>query len=109
MTSRKKQDWTPEKVMKELRAKGTTINQVALQYGCSRQGLYQSLRRPNHRGELRIAHALGVHPMSIWPTRYKSDGTPQRTPFELKPIPANSTPHSKGSGFTVNGNLMVVA
>lgn len=101
----KKQDWSPEKVMQALRAKGTNINKLAILYGVSRQALYQTLSSPNHRGELRIAHALEEHPMAVWPTRYHADGEPRGRRCELKPIPvgnAGIVPRSGGAG---NGNV----
>lgn len=101
MKRAKKHDLTPEEVMAALKARETNINRLAAQYGCSRQALYQTLRAPNARGELRIAHALGVHPMVIWPSRYRADGEPRYRRFALRPVPGECNAAAAG----VNGNL----
>ncbi|MFZ5739604.1 MAG: helix-turn-helix domain-containing protein [Pseudomonadota bacterium] len=31
-----------------------------------------ALRRRNRRGEVAIAEALGIHPSTLWPDRYRS-------------------------------------
>ena len=84
----KRKDWTPEKVKQALRDAGTTTCALAKKYGVSRQAMSITLRRSNTRGEARIADALGLHPMDIWPSRYDVAGASVSTPFELKPVPA---------------------
>lgn len=100
----KKQDWSPEKVMNALRAKGTCANQLANLYGISRQAIYQALRHPNHRCELRIAHALELHPKVVWPSRYNTAGEPLGRRCELKPIPASNATKCNAGNRAVNGN-----
>ncbi|MEW6514298.1 MAG: helix-turn-helix domain-containing protein [Pseudomonadota bacterium] len=100
----KNQDWSPEKVMKALRAKGTNVAQVAKLYGVSRHALYETLRVPNHRGELRIAHALELHPQAVWPSRYNPAGEPLGRRCELKPIPASNALQCNAANRAVNGN-----
>lgn len=84
----KRKDWSPEKIKQALRDAGTNTCALASIYGVSRQVMSMSLRRSNTRCEARIAEALGLHPMDIWPTRYNEDGSPISRPYELKPVPA---------------------
>ena len=46
--------------------------------------------------EKRIADALGLHPMEIWPSRYNSDGS--RKPQGLRAMKSSAAPAALGSG-----------
>lgn len=109
MRLEKHQDWTPQEVMAALAARGTNMARLAAQYGCSRQALHQTLRAPNARGELRIAHALGLHPMAIWPSRYHPDGEPRYRRLALKPVPDGHASQCNAAAAEVNGNLREAA
>lgn len=44
----------------------------------SRTWAHLALYRPHAPGEAAIASAIGVAPLTIWPSRYNADGTPRR-------------------------------
>ncbi|MCL2830737.1 MAG: helix-turn-helix domain-containing protein [Betaproteobacteria bacterium] len=70
------QDWHPADVIAALRKNGYSLSRLAHLHGlrCA-SGLSAALVRSFPKGERRIADALGVHPMAIWPSRYNTDGT----------------------------------
>ncbi|MFZ4540073.1 helix-turn-helix domain-containing protein [Propionivibrio sp.] len=74
------QDWHPADVVAAIRKAGTTLSRIAFEHGLKDpSGLSQALVRSFPKGEKRIADALGIHPMVIWPSRYETDGTRKLT------------------------------
>lgn len=74
------QDWHPADVIAALRKKGWSLQQLALHHGYSgRSALSSALAAPYPKAEAIIAMTLGMEPREIWPTRYNSDGTSNRT------------------------------
>ena len=70
------EDWHPADVKAALHKKGITLAGLAEQHGLSSSStLSAALTRSYPANEKRIAEALGVHPMTIWPSRYHKDGT----------------------------------
>ncbi|MGA7438616.1 MAG: helix-turn-helix transcriptional regulator [Luteibacter sp.] len=81
-------DWHRADVIAALRKKGWSLQQLALENGYNqRSSLSKALGSPSPKGEAIIAAALGVQPQIIWPSRYNSDGTPNRTrgPKPMRP------------------------
>ena len=78
-----KQDWHPADVKAALHKKGITLRSIALARGLASGSstLSAALVRSLPANERRIADALGVHPMVIWPSRYNEDGTPKPRGF----------------------------
>lgn len=69
-------DWQPPQVICELRLRsGLTLAKLAAKHGVSRQVMSRALHRTYPLSEARIAEAIGVHPMTIWPSRYNADGS----------------------------------
>lgn len=69
------QDWHPAQVIAELRMRaGLTLSQLSKCHGLSRQLLSFALHHAAPTSEKRIAEALGLHPMAIWPSRYTAEG-----------------------------------
>lgn len=69
-------DWDPAEVICALRLKGITLSALAKAHGLAESSsLSAALTRSLPTNEKRIADAIGVHPMVIWPSRYNEDGT----------------------------------
>lgn len=75
-------DWDPADVICALRKKGITLSALAKVYGLAESSsLSATLVRVLPKNQQRIADALGLHPMEIWPSRYNADGTPKMQGF----------------------------
>jgi Ner family transcriptional regulator len=69
-------DWDPADVICALRKKGITLSALAKHHGLAESSsLSAVLTRSLPKNEKRIADALELHPMVIWPSRYNADGT----------------------------------
>lgn len=69
-------DWHPADVVAALRKAGLSLSGLAQAYGLSSSSAFSvALVRSYPICEQRIADALGIHPMVIWPSRYNADGT----------------------------------
>ena len=70
------EDWHPSQVRAALNMKGYTLAKLGEEHGLkSGDTLSKTLTRSYPLGERRIADAIGVHPMVIWPSRYNEDGS----------------------------------
>ena len=68
-----------------LAKKGYTLTRVSKEKDYKYN--YVCCRVKNHRWpdlEKTIADIIGVHPMEIWPSRYKADGSPVGTGIRKK-------------------------
>ncbi|MGA9722699.1 MAG: helix-turn-helix domain-containing protein [Candidatus Binatus sp.] len=66
------EDWSPNRVLYELREKGLSLRALAAQHGIHVSGLSQALYDRYPKAEARISRALGLRPDQIWPSRYRS-------------------------------------
>lgn len=71
-------DWHPEDIKAEVRKRGITLADVARGAGLKAASLRLALTLPRAEAESAIAAALDVHPMTIWPSRYRADGERKR-------------------------------
>lgn len=62
----------------QLRAKGTSLADLARQLEVERNALNNVKRVPYPRMERAIAKALGLTPFQIWPERWDQNGEPLR-------------------------------
>ena len=70
------EDWHPSEVIAALNKKGYTLALLGKEHGLkSGDTLSKTLTRSYPLGERRIADAIGMHPMVIWPSRYNTDGS----------------------------------
>jgi lambda repressor-like predicted transcriptional regulator len=75
-------DWDPADVICALRKKGITLSALAKAHGLAESSsLSATLVRVLPRNQQRIADALGLHPMVIWPSRYNADGSQKQQGF----------------------------
>ncbi|HAF2722839.1 TPA: transcriptional regulator [Salmonella enterica] len=65
-----KTDWHPADIIAALHKRGTSLAAVSREAGLSSSTLANALTRPWPKGELLIAHAIGVDAAYIWPGRY---------------------------------------
>lgn len=74
------QDWHWADVMSALSKAGWSLRQLALDNGYPHAShpLGYCKRKPFPKAEAIIAAAIGTTPQAIWPTRYGSDGLPNR-------------------------------
>lgn len=72
------QDWHPADIKAALEKKGWSLRRLSMHYGLSPWTLKQALANPYPNGERLIAAAIGVKPQTIWPSRYDTDGQPNR-------------------------------
>ncbi len=66
-------DWSPNRVLYELREKGWSLRALAARNGVHVSGLSQALYGRYPRAQERIARALGLNPRIIWPSRYAAN------------------------------------
>lgn len=70
------QDWHPADIVAALHKAGYTLAKLAEKYDLkSGQSFSHAMRRSLPASEKRIADVLGIHPKTIWPSRYNTDGT----------------------------------
>lgn len=100
--SQKTPDWHPADIKAALHKQGKTLASIAAenQLG-SASSLSFALSHSSPAAEQRIADALGIHPMVIWPSRYNKDGS--RKPQGFRALQFNARPDSR------NVNAMVGA
>lgn len=70
-----RQDWHPADVVAALHKRGITLRKLAEQHHVSSKAVIQALRVRNLPSEKRIADAIGIPAMDIWPSRYNPDGS----------------------------------
>jgi lambda repressor-like predicted transcriptional regulator len=94
-------DWHPADIKAALHKAGWTLTALAKEHGLTSQGtLSKAFTSSYPVAEKRIADALGIHPRTIWPTRYFDSGEPK--PRGLRGLYLNRiTP-------AVNGNFEVI-
>ncbi|RKS84718.1 Nlp family transcriptional regulator [Orbus hercynius] len=63
-------DWHAADIIAALKKQGLTLSGLSRQSGLSSSTLSNALVRPWTKGERIIAHALGLKPEQIWPSRY---------------------------------------
>lgn len=91
------QDWHPADIVAALHKAGYTLAKLAELHGLkSGQTFSHAMRRSLPVSEQRIADVLGVHPKTIWPSRYNEDGSRKLQGFRA----IESTRRSR----RVNGN-----
>ncbi|NLS54359.1 helix-turn-helix transcriptional regulator [Hafnia alvei] len=89
------EDWHHADIIAALHKRNITLSGLSRASGLSSTTLSNALTRPWPKGELIIAHALGIHPSEIWPSRYFDIRTHQlidrqqlmrqRKPKKIKP------------------------
>jgi len=91
-----RKDWHSADIISALHKKGMSMAALSRAAGLSSSTLANVLYRPWPKGEWIIAHALGLHPRQIWPSRYFDPVTLRlldrkkriRSPQDLKKIKA---------------------
>lgn len=93
------QDWHPADIKAALNKRGITLAGIARAYGLKGStSLSSTFTRSYPLNEQRIADALGIHPMLIWPSRYNPDGTRKLQGFNV--IQFNATTQACNSKRT---------
>lgn len=72
------QDWHPADVVAALRKAGWSLRKLSIHHGLSPKTLSNVFQLPYPNGERLIAEALNIKPHEIWPSRYDSEGKPNR-------------------------------
>ena len=86
-------DWHPAKVGAKLRMKGVSLRQLSLLNGYDNlNSLAKALHRPYPLAEAIIAEALGISATEIWPSRYGTDGKPNRKRGQKALLPVDAKP-----------------
>lgn len=89
-------DWDSADVKYALHKKGITLSSIAKVYGLTSSSTLSSVfTRSYPLNEKRIADAIGVHPMVIWPSRYNADGTVK--PRGFRALQFNATTLARNS------------
>lgn len=100
-----REDWHPAEVIAELRKIGITLTGLAKAHGLtSNSTMSKALTNSYPLNEKRIADALGLHPMAIWPSRYNEDGSAKprgfrETQFNAIENVRNSKRHAASGSF----------
>jgi Ner family transcriptional regulator len=93
------QDWHPADIKAALHKKGITLAGLAAAYGMtSSSSLSSTFTRSYPLNEKRIADAIGLHPMFIWPSRYNKDGSVK--PRGFRALQFNATAMARNSKTT---------
>ena len=71
-------DWHPADIKAALEKKGWSIRRLSAHSGLSPRTLANVIRNPYPKGEQIVAGAIGINAYEIWPSRYGSDGLPNR-------------------------------
>jgi Ner family transcriptional regulator len=102
-------DWDPAEVICALRLKGITLSALAKAHGLAESSsLSAALVRVLPKNQQRIADALELHPMVIWPSRYNADGTPKAQGFRA--VQFNALEVARNSkAVAATGNLRKAA
>lgn len=80
-----REDWHPADILAALHKAGWTLRGLAHSHGLTNSStMSAAMVRSYPANEKRIADALGVHPMVIWPSRYFKDGS--RRPQGLRAL-----------------------
>ena len=72
-------DWHKADIKCALEKRGWSLRSLAVHLGLHHRTLNQAFQQSYPASERRIADAIGIHPMVIWPSRYNADGTPNGT------------------------------
>jgi Ner family transcriptional regulator len=67
-------NWSKDRIIYELRVRGTTAAALAASEGLSRSTLYSAMERPYPRIHDLIAAALKQRRQDIWPLFYDAEG-----------------------------------
>jgi Ner family transcriptional regulator len=71
-----KKDWTRAKIIAALHDKQISLKALAQVHGLAdATSLSHGLSHSSPLAERRIADALGVQPLDLWPSRFNADGT----------------------------------
>lgn len=87
-------DWSRKEILVALEKAGwKTMRALAEHCEIAQSTLFGAFWKPYPASEKRIADAIGVHAMVIWPSRYNTDGTCKRQPRpERRKAHQKSTP-----------------
>ncbi|MDA8123488.1 MAG: helix-turn-helix domain-containing protein [Deltaproteobacteria bacterium] len=66
-------DWHCADIVAALWKSGWTLRRLSISHGYEAGSAKKALRNPWPRMERIIAHAIGVEPWDIWPSRYDED------------------------------------
>lgn len=78
------QDWHKSDIKAALEKKGLTLKGLSISNGYrSVDAAAQALQRPYPKMERILAKAIGVKPETIWPSRYKFNGSSKRRNVNL--------------------------
>lgn len=69
-------DWHKADIKAALEKRGWSLRSLANHLKLNHTTLAQALHSRYPAAERRIADAIGLHPMVLWPSRYNKDGTP---------------------------------
>jgi len=72
----KARDWHAEDVKAAIRKTGVSLSALAVQNGYSTSSFSKVLVRRSRDVQELLARHLGVHPQTIWPSRYDEAGQP---------------------------------
>jgi lambda repressor-like predicted transcriptional regulator len=93
------QDWDSADVKHALHKKRITLASIAEAYSLTSSSTLSSVfTRSYPLNEKRIADAIGVHPMVIWPSRYNADGSVK--PRGFRAVQFNATERARNSKTT---------
>lgn len=86
-------DWHPAEVVAALRMKGISLRQLSLLNGYNNpNSLAKALHKPYPLAESLIAEQLGISASEIWPSRYGTDGKPNRKRGQPALLPVGAKP-----------------
>lgn len=106
------QDWHRADIKASLEKSGWNMAQLSCANGYGRDSIRIALRTPWPKAETIIAAAIGVSPQTIWPTRYRPDGSPKSRRHErgigrAKPRQVSPIPGKQYSGCADGCNVNV--
>ncbi len=92
-------------IIAALHRRNISLSQLAIANGYShRSALTLALRSPYPKSEAIIAAALDLKPQDIWPSRYNTNGTPNRTKGR-KAMQSRTLPLFNSTSLNSAGNI----
>lgn len=71
-------DWSRDEIINAMHEAGWSLRQLSLQHGLFEGTYGKVLWHPYPKVEKMVGEIIGVEPRIIWPSRYGSDGKPNR-------------------------------
>lgn len=103
------EDWSRAQIIAALHDRGITLVALAKTHGLADSSSFSiALSRVYPMAERRIAAALNLHPMKLWPSRYRNDGTHIKHRLPPYILPTELVLNEKKEIFKMNVSTTII-